>query len=378
MKKLISLLVACITIAASGTSLAQISPGNFVKRNDRDGDGKLSRDEFPEWAKGKFDSIDSDHDGFVTVEEIRAFLEKQGGVAEGGKQAADSGERKQPRPDQVLPAPTQANVSYGPDESNVLDFWQAPAGAPNPLLVMIHGGGFRAGSKSQLSGGFLRACFQAGISVASIEYRFTQKAPYPAQMLDCARALQFIRSKAGEWGLDPERVAATGGSAGAGISLWLGFHKDLADPNSSDPVARESTRLTCIMPTNMQCTYDPRVIKTLIPGNAYDVSAIKFLYGLPATFNWNTDAVSPELDAKLKDAAPITHLTKDAPPVYAVSAKAADVPNNIHNANFARHLKKLMDGLGLECESHMDSDFATPQAALEDSMAFLKKHLGVK
>ena len=379
MKKLIPLLLACITIAGSGTSLAQISPENFVKRNDRNGDGKLSRDEFPEWAKSKFDLIDSDHDGFVTVEEMRAFLASQGGAANGGDLAAGaaSGEKKEVRPDQVLPAPTHANISYGPDESNVLDFWQAPSGAPNPLLVMIHGGGFRAGSKSQLSAGFLRACFQSGISVASIEYRFTQKAPYPAQMLDCARALQFIRSKAGEWGLDPKRVAATGGSAGAGISLWLGFHKDLADPNSSDPVARESTRLTCIMPTNMQCTYDPRVIKTLIPGNAYDVAAIKFLYGLPVTFNWDTDTISPELDAKIKDAAPITHLTKDAPPVYGVSAKVNDVPGNIHNANFARHLKKLMDGLGIECEIHMDTDFATIQASMEDRMAFLRKHLGV-
>jgi hypothetical protein len=127
----------------------------------------------------------------------------------------------------------------------------------------------------------------------------------------------------------------------------------------------------------MQCTYDPRVIKSLIPGNAYDVAAIKYLYGLPVTFNWDTDKVTSELDALIKDAAPITHLTKDAPPVYAISNKSADVPGNIHNANFARHLKKLMDELGIECVIHMDSDFENQRAASEDKMAFLKKHLGV-
>lgn len=375
MKKLIPLIFAAMTAASPA---AQFSAEDFVKRNDHNGEGKLSRDEFPEWAKAKFDAIDTDKDGLVTVEEMRVFLNKQDAAKSsdtaGGNTTAP---KKQGNPGQALPKPTHADVAYGPDESNVLDFWQAPSGTPNPLLVMIHGGGFRQGSKSQMSAALIRACHEAGISVASIEYRFTQKAPYPAQMMDCARALQFIRAKAGEWGIDPKRVAATGGSAGAGISLWLGFHKDLADPNSSDPVARESTRLTCILPTQMQCTYDPRAIKTLIPGNAYDVSAIKFLFGLPVTFNWDKDAISPELDAKLKDAAPITHLTKDAPPVYAVSDKASDVPGNIHNANFARHLKKLMEGLGVECVIHLDSDFATNQAGMDEKMAFLKKHLGV-
>jgi len=370
MKKLLSLFLLGIAMGAS----AAVVPENFVKNNDRNGDGKLSREEFPDWAKAKFELIDANHDGFVTVEEMRTFVENQGGdpaaaATAGGKKPAGAGP--------VLPTPTHANVAYGPDESNVLDFWQAPAGTPNALLVIIHGGGFRAGSKAQIAPQFLQACLQAGISVASIEYRFTQKAPYPAQMMDCARALQFIRSNADAWGFDRKRVAATGGSAGAGISLWLGFHKDLADPNSSDPVARESTRLTCILPSQMQCTYDPRVIKTLIPGNAYDVSAIKFLFGVPVSFNWDTDPISPELDAKIKDAAPITHLTKDAPPVFAVSEKASDVPGNIHNANFERHLKKLMDALGVECTIHLDSDFATPQAAMDEKMTFLKKHLGV-
>jgi hypothetical protein len=60
-----------------------------------------------------------------------------------------------------------------------------------------------------------------------------------------------------------------------------------------------------------------------------------------------------------------------------MSAKANDVPGNIHDANFARHLKKLMDALGIKCVIHMDSDFSTPQADMEEKMAFLKKHLGV-
>ena len=91
-----------------------------------------------------------------------------------------------------------------------------------------------------------------GISVAAINYRFILQAmehkvepPVKGCLHDAARALQTLRSKAKEWNLDPKRVGATGGSAGACTSLWLALHDDLADPKSSDPIARQSSRLTC-------------------------------------------------------------------------------------------------------------------------------------
>jgi acetyl esterase/lipase len=87
-------------------------------------------------------------------------------------------------------------------------------------------------------------CPAAGISVVAITYRFSQDAIAPASFHDSARAIQFIRHNANEWNVDPKRIAATGGSAGAGLSLWLGFHDDLTDPDSSDPVLRQSSRLS--------------------------------------------------------------------------------------------------------------------------------------
>jgi len=62
-------------------------------------------------------------------------------------------------------------------------------------------------------------------------------------MHDGARAVQFLRSKAREWNLNPKAFAASGGSAGTGMSLWIGFHDDMADAASSDLVKRQSTRL---------------------------------------------------------------------------------------------------------------------------------------
>src|SRR5262245_15673588 len=179
-----------------------------------------------------------------------------------------------------LPEPNVANAKYGPHERNVIDLWKAQSDKPTPLVIYIHGGGFRGGDKSSLAPGLLTRCLEAGISVAAINYRLSQHAPFPAPMLDGGRAVQFMRSKAAEWNLDPKRVAATGGSAGAGISLWLGFHDELANPKAEDPIARQSTRLTCMALIGAQASYDPRWIKKVIGGRAHEHPALTPFYGL--------------------------------------------------------------------------------------------------
>src|SRR5262249_21388956 len=166
----------------------------------------------------------------------------------------------QAQPQAKPPSPTSENVTYGPHERNVLDFWQAKSERPTPVLVSIHGGGFVAGNKSGAPQP-LKDCLDAGISGAAIHYRHSTQAIAPAPFQDGARAVQFLRSKAKDWNIDSKRFAATGGSAGAGISLWLGFHKDMADPQNDDPVLRQSTRLTCMVVFEGQTSYDPTLIR---------------------------------------------------------------------------------------------------------------------
>jgi hypothetical protein len=88
--------------------------------------------------------------------------------------------------------PTHPDVKYGPHRRNVMDVWLAQSDKPTPVLVSIHGGGFRGGNKS-VSGGILKGCLDSGISVVAITYRLTDEAIAPAQFLDSARAIQFIR-----------------------------------------------------------------------------------------------------------------------------------------------------------------------------------------
>jgi len=290
--------------------------------------------------------------------------------------AQNEASRQNARPAKVKP--TLGNVSYGPSDAQSFDFWRADTEEPSPLYIYIHGGGFRGGDKSSMSQEQLTSCLKAGIAVVSLNYRLSGEALYPAQTDDCARAIQCIRSKAKEWNIDSTRFAAGGGSAGSGLSQWLGYHDDLADPKSEDPIARESTRLSAVIPFNMQSTYYPLDIKKIVPGKAYDHPALKQLFGLPLEWDWNESKIDEKLEAGLRDVSPVTHLTKDDPPVFILQYVRNDTDGNIHHGNFARHLKKELDKLAIESELHYDTDFKSNSAHVQAITAFIIKHFDMK
>jgi acetyl esterase len=254
------------------------------------------------------------------------------------------------------PAPDLARVCYGPHERNVLDIWKAmpPPGqtGPRPLVVFFHGGGFRSGDKSSVPAWLVRDCLDEGISVASANYRLSQTAAFPAPMLDGARAIQYLRHNAAELGVDPDRIAASGSSAGAGIALWVGFHDDLADPKSNDPVARRSSRVCCLGVDGAQTSYDPRFIKTEIGGRAHEHSALRDFYGIKS----DAEMDSPRIQKLFEDASPLNHVSSDDPPVILFYAEPdaplppdAKAGQGIHHPRFGKALKSKLDPLGVEC-----------------------------
>ena len=226
---------------------------------------------------------------------------------------------------QSSPEPTVANYIYGTDsERQKFDFWQAESDEPTPVVLLIHGGGWVAGDKS----GYRRSAqtyLQEGISVAAINYRFIAQAmeqgvepPVKAPLYDAARALQTIRSKAEEWNIDPNRIGATGSSAGACTSLWLALHDDLADPNSDDPIARQSTRLTCAAVLNAQTSLDPKQLLVWMPNAIYGGHAFGFAKkGRSRAEEFkllvkNREEVLPWI----KEYSPIELVSKDDPPIF--------------------------------------------------------------
>ena len=259
--------------------------------------------------------------------------------------------------------PTIANVPYGTHERQVLDFYKADSAKPTPLLFFIHGGGWVAGDKSGV--GELEACLKAGISVVSINYRYSWQAqlagvmpPVQWPLEDAARALQFVRSRALEWNIDKQRIGASGGSAGACSSLYLAFHDDMADPKSSDPIARESTRLWCAAVSGAQTSLDPKQLKEWTPNSRYGGHAFGFMD--PNERKTRDTRFAEFLEQResvlkwIKMYSPYELVSKDDPPVYLFYGSAPAIGQEqkdpTHTSNYGVKLQEHCREIGDECE----------------------------
>ncbi len=271
-------------------------------------------------------------------------------------------------------APTAAEVAYGPHAENVLDFWKAREDGPRPLLVYIHGGGWRGGNK-ELRPGQAKTFLDQGISVASIHYRLTPEHPLPAPVHDAARAIQFLRSKAAEWNIDKTRVALTGGSAGACTSMWLLFHDDLADPDATDPVLRESTRVIAAAAAAGQTSIDPKVIEPWLGPNVLKHAMIYNAVGeatMDAAF-----ANYEEHSDDYREFSPINHVSSGDPPLFMsyggdMSLPSKDAGHGIHHPVYGVKMKEACDAAGVECHLLIPGTFAPEDYANPNTFLIAK------
>jgi acetyl esterase/lipase len=282
-----------------------------------------------------------------------------------------------------LPPKTLADVPYGDHPRQVIDFWKADTKDPAPLAIFIHGGGWNGGDKGRPTTLDVKKLLESGVSVAAINYRLVPQAreagikpPVKWPLEDAARAIQFLRSKATEWNIDKTRLGANGGSAGACSSLWLAMHDDMARPDSSDPIARESTRLACAAVVGAQTALDPHQTRAWMPNMGYGGHAFGFPKGEGTknafqVFYEHRDEVLPWL----KEYSPYEHAGPGDPPVF-LDYPSQDKParegetqkDPTHSAVLGLKLQEKLKENGVEARlsypGHKDADYA-------DSTAFL-------
>jgi acetyl esterase/lipase len=201
-----------------------------------------------------------------------------------------------------------------------LDLWVPAGEGPAPLVVWVHGGGFMFGDRRYLPetlrpNQVFDALLEAGLAVATIDYRHALEAPFPAQLQDAKAAVRYLRAFAAELGISTERIGAMGESAGGHIVAALGLTAHRADLEGAHGVVGPSSAVDVVvdwygvsdLSTMPRATLPPEVAAKLPP-----------------------ELVTPPEDQltrglagrALADASPITHVTPDAPPFLLVHGTA--------------------------------------------------------
>ena len=205
----------------------------------------------------------------------------------------------------------EKDIAYieGGDEAQKLDIYM-PEQAPEkslPLIVHIHGGGWRAGSKfpCPVAGMVLK-----GYVVASVEYRFSQKAIFPAQIQDCQTAIRWLRAHAGQYHLDPARVGVIGGSAGGHLSALVGTSGGKAAFAPIGGHADQSDRVQAVCDI-----FGPADFSTVVQQAAEDKN-VKNIFEFNTPKDPYSGLIGTQLDDKPKADAvsPVHYVSKDNPP----------------------------------------------------------------
>jgi len=271
------------------------------------------------------------------------------------------------------------NVAYGPHERNVLDAYLVDnGGAPAPVLIFLHGGGYVSGDKDAIQEvPLMQECLEAGISVVSANYRFIKTDPAPAPLYDGTRVIQFVRSKAEEWGIDPERIALSGSSAGGHIGLWNALRGDLSNPNSDDPIERIPSHVRAFVGYGTQVSKDQRFYEGIYEGPHIQPN-LALYFGIPSL----DELYKPEVLKLAEEASAITYMSPSAPPAFMIYHHLlpepphipADAPVGevIHHPMHGYILKQKYDEFGIPYVLRHTGDPERPGEVLRFLLEVLK------
>jgi acetyl esterase/lipase len=231
---------------------------------------------------------------------------------------------------EAQPAVTR-DVVYGVADGQELklDTYVPATPGPHAAVLLIHGGGWRAGDKASEAGTGI-ALARLGLVCFAVNYRHAPAYRWPAQILDCARAARWVRANAAKYELDPERVGAMGGSAGGHLSLMLGVIKPEEYQSEDDPNRTLSAKVQCVV-----TFYGP----TDLRGASFSPQATSIL----ADF---IGAPPGEAQDKYADASPLTRASQETSPVMFVHGDQ----DTLVPLQQSQMMKAVLDGMGVDNE----------------------------
>lgn len=211
--------------------------------------------------------------------------------------------------------PTRVDIEYAKlgDRSLKLDLYlpkRDTTSSRSPLVVWVHGGAWRSGSKDNVP---LLRWLDHGFAIASVEYRLSPEAKFPAQVHDIKTAIRFLRARSDELGLDLERFVIAGGSAGGHLAALVGVSSGIAplEGTTGNHVDMKSDVRAIVS------FYGASDLQTILQqsteyGLSVRVPALQlFLGGQPT-----------ELPEVAKLASPVTHVDPTDPPLWLIHGDA--------------------------------------------------------
>lgn len=295
---------------SSRSDAAGSAAKQFVQRalkvNDKNSDGKVTRDEAVRPLKANFDTVDANRDGEITADELTALAKRMEGRQR--NRTANNPSRSQPAvPDNVS---FEMDIAYRDGNRKwKLDLARPKVASskPQPAIVFIHGGGWRGGDKG---GGQWRSLpleyASRGYVCVSVNYRLTDEATVLDCIADCKCAVRWLRAHADEYKIDSDRIGAYGNSAGAHLVSVLGLASADARLEGDGPFADESSLVQAVC-----CSAPPSDFinwRNKNGGNAD--SALSRLFG------------DKQVEEVKRRASPVTHVTDKAPPFLIIHGTA--------------------------------------------------------
>lgn len=209
-------------------------------------------------------------------------------------------------------ADTQTDIEYARvgDTALLLDL-HTPSGVKQPpLIVYVHGGAWRAGSKSDVP---IAGLLDHGFAIASVDYRLSTQARFPAQIHDIKAAIRFLRAKASSFGINTEKIAIIGSSAGGHLAALTGVtngHREL-EGRVGDHLD-QSSDVSAIVSFYGASNLESILGQSTEFGLTVRIPALKLLLGdLPE-----------KVPALAKLASPVAHLDKQDPPLLLLHGDA--------------------------------------------------------
>jgi acetyl esterase/lipase len=276
----------------------------------------------------------------------------------------------QPNKD-IFPAGTtlEADIPYANDtlKKHTLDIYIPPVKTlAYPLIVWIHGGAWMSNDKHADMGymaNTIKAFLNAGYVLASIDYRHSTTAPFPAQVQDCNRAIEYLYQNAAQYNIDESRIALIGFSAGGHLASLIGLSNNNFEKSFYYNGKKPQFKITVVLDF-----YGPSDLSTLKGNDNTDPrNPINLLLG-------GTVAQKPEL---AKKASPITYIDKKDPPFFIVQGEKDESVNpdqSILLSNLLKNAKIDNQLIIVAGAPHYGVMFDTEQIR-GDLMAFLNKYM---